>query len=100
MELPLNVALAAVGCWVLKDALMFRFVRKAYEPGDGRTPRDVRGAIGTATEEVAPEGYVRIGSELWRGRLAEGSEPVAKGECVRVVEVHGLMVVVEREAQV
>lgn len=78
---------------------MFRFVRKAYEPGDGRTPRDVRGALGIATEEIEPEGYVRIGSELWRARLAEGCETITKGESVRVIEVRGLMVVVEREAQ-
>ncbi|MBW2396327.1 MAG: NfeD family protein [Deltaproteobacteria bacterium] len=98
MELPLNVALTAVGCWVLKDAVMFRFVRKAYEPGDGRTPRDVRDALGTATEEIESEGYVRIGSELWRARLAEGCESIAKGEAVRVVDVRGLTVVVDKEA--
>lgn len=96
MGLPTKVALAAVGLWLLKDALMFRFVRKAYEPGDGRIPRDVRDALGIATEQLEREGYVRIGSELWRARLAEGCPPIARGDSVRVVDVRGLTVVVDR----
>ncbi|MCP5066886.1 MAG: hypothetical protein GY946_09990 [bacterium] len=97
MELPLNVALTAVGLWMVKDAVMFRFVRKAYEPGDGRTPRDVRDCRGVATEEIGPEGYVRIGSELWRARVTEGCPPIAEGGAIRVLEVRGLTVVVDRE---
>lgn len=98
MDLPWKVALMAVGLWLLKDAIMFRFVRVAYEPGDGRIPRDVRDASGIATEPFEREGYIRIGSELWRARLAEGCPPVAKGESVRVIDVRGLTVIVDRSA--
>jgi len=96
LELPANVALAAVALWMLKDVFMFRFVRKAYEPGNGRTPRDVRDALGIATEGLENEGYVRIGSELWRARRAEGCPPIAPGETVRIVDVRGLTVTVDR----
>ncbi len=97
LELPADVALVAVALWMAKDALMFRFVRKAYEPGDGRTPRDVRDALAVATDGLDSEGYVRIGSELWRARRAEGCPPIAAGETVRVVDVRGLTVLVDRD---
>jgi membrane protein implicated in regulation of membrane protease activity len=43
---------------------------------------------------VAGDGWVRVSGELWRARGAEGAAP---GEVVRVREVKGLTLVVERE---
>jgi membrane protein implicated in regulation of membrane protease activity len=48
-----------------------------------------------AEEGLAPDGYVRIGAELWRAELAGGS--AARGAVLRVVAVRGLTLVVEPE---
>ncbi len=95
-EVPAWIAACAVLLWMLKDAVMFPFVRRAYEPGDGRTPRDVNGALGVADETLDPNGYVRIGSELWRARGPTGAS-IGKGQTVRVTGVRGLTVSVEPE---
>jgi membrane protein implicated in regulation of membrane protease activity len=94
-EVPGWIALCAVGLWMLKDAVMFPFVRKAYEPGDGRHPRDLAGAAGTARDTLAPTGYVQISSELWRAQCLPGTERIEAGTAIRVVEVRGLTVLVE-----
>ncbi len=52
------------------------------------------GEEGVAETDLAPEGKVFIHGEIWD---AVGEEPVKKGERVRVKEVRGLRVVVERE---
>ncbi len=55
------------------------------------------GCRGVTQDAVEPEGYVRIGSELWRGRLAPGEPPIARGASIRVVEVRDLDVIVRAE---
>ena len=61
----------------------------------------VVGATGVVTEELDPDGQVRVRSEVWRATLAEGaatSLPV--GSMIRVNEVRGLTLVVEPAAEV
>ena len=95
-DVPIRVCLTAVGLWILKDMIMFPFVRKAYEPGDGRLPREVNGALGAAHEDLDPTGYVRIGSELWRAECQSDHAPIPKGHPIQVVEVRGLTVTVAK----
>jgi len=70
---------------------------------DDLSPADARaivgadalvGAVATARDRLDPEGYVRIGHELWRARVRGGA--VEKGGAVRLLEVRGLTLVVER----
>ena len=80
--------------WVVKDAVMFPFVKSAYEPSDEGVSNLV-GARAVASDRLDPAGWVRLGPELWRAELARGHEPVAKGTVVRVCAVNGLVVTVE-----
>jgi len=52
------------------------------------------GQQGTALSALAPEGTVRVGSEVWSAR-AEGG-PVAAGEAVQIVNVEGVTLRVKR----
>lgn len=52
--------------------------------------------LGYATSDVALNGQVQLGSELWTAGLAEGSDPVCKGDQVEVVAVQGLRLVVRK----
>jgi membrane protein implicated in regulation of membrane protease activity len=81
--------------WIVKDAIMFPFVRVAYEPHSDGGALALQGRSAVAEEALSPGGYVRMGSELWRAELTRGS--AAAGETVRVVEVDGLTLMVERE---
>jgi membrane protein implicated in regulation of membrane protease activity len=94
-DLSRTLAAAIFALFVLKDAVLFPFVRVAYEPRSGGGAEALVGQRARAEEELAPEGYARIGAELWRAELARGSAP--RGAVLRVVAVRGLTLVVELE---
>jgi membrane-bound ClpP family serine protease len=89
------VAWTLVGVFVGKDVVMFPLVRASYEPM-AATHGHV-GDAGVADGAIDPDGWARIGPELWRARLAPGAPAIAAGEPLRVVAVDGLVVVVEPE---
>jgi membrane protein implicated in regulation of membrane protease activity len=93
--LPDWAAAGIIALWVIKDAILFPFVRIAYQPGSGGGAASLVGARGTAQEKLDPSGYVRISAELWRAELRSGSPPVERGHRVRVLGVRGLTLVVE-----
>lgn len=90
------VALAAFVLWVVKDVVLFPFVRRAYEPdGGGDAASALLGAVAVAQEELAPSGYVRLRAELWRAELGPERPPVPAGGRVRVTGLRGLTLLVE-----
>jgi membrane-bound ClpP family serine protease len=95
--LPDWAAAGIIGLWVIKDAVMFPFVRIAYQPGSGGGAASLVGARGTAQDALRPSGYVRVSAELWRAELPPGAAPVEPGDRVRVLGVHGLTLVVESD---
>lgn len=84
-------AAAGVAIWTLKDVFMFPYVWRAYAPRADGGPHDLRGRTG----RTAGDGYVRLGAEHWRARFLDGGE-LDDGAPIRVVEVEGLTLVVER----
>ena len=93
--LPDWAAVGIIAVWVVKDVVMFPFVRIAYQPGSGGGGASLVGARGTAQDPLRPSGYVRISSELWRAELRPGAPSVKQGDRIRVLEVRGLTLVVE-----
>lgn len=63
-------------------------VRTGQESFPGRT--------GIARTQIAPQGQVQLGSELWSAELFEGETPIEKGESVQVVNVEGLRLLVRK----
>jgi membrane protein implicated in regulation of membrane protease activity len=79
--------------WLAKDVILYPILRPAYEPGPGHGTEMLIGASGTATDELAPRGMVRVGSELWSAEVAsEGS--ISKGSAIVVEEVDGFTLLV------
>ena len=96
--LSVRLALALFAVWLLKDAVLFPFLRVAYEPGGGGGADALVGARGIASQSLDPRGYVRVGAELWRAEVADGARPIPRGGGVRVRNVRGLTLEVEPEA--
>jgi membrane-bound ClpP family serine protease len=95
-ELSISAAALVLGLWILKDLALFPVLRVAYEPAGGSGgAENLIGALGTVSAELAPEGWVRIGAERWRARVAREHAPVAVGAAVRVAAVEGLLLRVE-----
>jgi membrane-bound ClpP family serine protease len=85
--------------WVAKDAILYPFVWRSYNPSDpAALPYPMKNAKGVAIECIDPSGLVRVWGELWRAELSRGARRIEKGETVRVNARHGLTLRVEPEA--
>jgi membrane protein implicated in regulation of membrane protease activity len=83
--------------WIAKDVLLFPLVWRSYDSKRDEGTHPMKGGRGIAVERLAPTGYVRVGGELWKGRLSEGVFSIEKGQKVNVKEIRGLTVIVEPE---
>jgi membrane-bound ClpP family serine protease len=94
LELPAWLTWSLVGLWVAKDAAIYPFVWRSFDPGYPATLHSLDGERGVATERLDPAGYIRVRGELWRAELAHGARPVEKDEPVQVESTRGLTVIV------
>lgn len=97
VDLPLWAALGIFLVWVIKDMVLFPFVRQAYESSGRTGAEQLIGAEGIATEPLAPSGYIRVGRELWRAEALGTDTPIAPGSRVRVQGVRGLTLLIHPE---
>lgn len=96
-DLPAGVAWLLLFAWVAKDIAMYRAVRVAYQPGPPHGSEALVGSCGVALGPLEPDGWVRIGAERWRARVAAPNRPVPGGTPVRVRAVDGFTLMVEAE---
>ena len=95
LDVPAWLAAGVLVAWVIKDYALYPFLRFAYE-ADHRLPIErMVGHIGTAAQELAPSGYVRVRGELWRAQTAN-NESVDRGERVEVTDLDGTTLIVRR----
>jgi membrane protein implicated in regulation of membrane protease activity len=90
IALPLWVAIGLVVLWVVKDFVLYPFVRTAYEPNVRTGSTQLIGARGVAQQRLAPHGYVYVHGERWRATAEPSDVPIAPGTPVRVRAAHGL----------
>jgi membrane protein implicated in regulation of membrane protease activity len=95
-----GVAAGLFGVWLAKDLALYPLLRRAYDPAPSRMVGAERllGAEGTVEHEDGRHGWVRVRGELWRAGVEPDGAPLARGERVRVLDVRGLELVVERVA--
>lgn len=82
--------------WIIKDILMFPFIWRSYDTSSDNKVHGLKGKKGTVTRRLDPEGYVRIGGELWRAVLDDNGI-AEKGENVVVISRTGVTVKVKHE---
>jgi len=92
--LPAWLAWSVVGLWLAKDAALYPFVWRSYDPGHPATLHSLDGEHGVATERLDRSGYIRVRGELWRAELAPEARPVDEGEPVQVQATRGLTLIV------
>jgi membrane protein implicated in regulation of membrane protease activity len=99
VDLPSWIFWGALAIWVVKDAVLYPFVWRAYDWDHAADTNAMLGGRGTAKERLAPSGYVQVRGELWKAELAEGSQPVEEGEPILVQEIRGLTLIVRPAAE-
>ncbi|WP_297474989.1 nodulation protein NfeD [Thermococcus sp.] len=79
--------------------LFFLFGAAAVVRAHRRKPEagkeEMIGEVGKVVEDLDPEGVIKLHGELWKARSRDGSV-IRVGERVKVVEVNGLTLTVER----
>jgi membrane protein implicated in regulation of membrane protease activity len=96
--IPLWVAQALFGFWVVKDLAMYPWVRRAYEREPSGGAATLVGVKGVALNRLAPEGYVKVKGELWRARAEPSDRPIEPQTAIRVRGAEGMRLIVERES--
>jgi membrane protein implicated in regulation of membrane protease activity len=86
--------------WVVKDAVLFPFVWRAYDRSQERSMQKMIGKKGVAKERLDPSGYIQVHGELWKAELMEGAPPVEEGEPVRVEGIRGRVLLVRGESKI
>lgn len=82
--------------WIVKDAVLFPFVWRAYDWERAGRSRSMIGEHAIARERLAPAGYVQIRGELWRAEKIADGPPIEVGQRVRIVKMEGLTLFVEQ----
>ncbi len=95
VDLPAWIFWGSLTIWVVKDAVLYPFVWRAYDWDRSKDSNSMVGAKGIAKERLAPSGYIQVRGELWKAELAEGVQPVEEGKPVLVQEIRGLTLIVE-----
>ncbi|HWR50480.1 MAG TPA: NfeD family protein [Bryobacteraceae bacterium] len=93
------IAWLLFGLYVAKDFLLYPVLKRSYEARWKPGPAHLIGERGTAVEDIAPEGYVRVRGEMWMAEAAAGASIPAEAR-VRVQAVRGKMLVVALEGPV
>jgi len=76
--------------WLAKEVVIFPFVWHAHDPQRPGISRTMIGALGIVKERLDPAGYIQVAGELWKAERIETTQPIEKGELVRVVKMKGL----------
>jgi membrane protein implicated in regulation of membrane protease activity len=92
--IPQWLAVLGFFAWVLKDLLLYPFLRPAYETGVKTGSAALIGARGMAEENLAPHGYIRVRGELWRAVATPADQVVNAGTEVEIVSAEGMRVFV------
>jgi membrane-bound ClpP family serine protease len=87
------IVIITIILWMLKDFVLFFFVWKAYEVSSGIPLAEK----GVTIEDLDPEGYVEVGSELWRATTGDENVRIDKGIRVIIKSVRGLTLLVVPE---
>jgi membrane protein implicated in regulation of membrane protease activity len=98
--IPTWVVWSVVALWIAKDAALYPFVWRSFDPEYPATLHSLNGEHGIATERLDRSGYVRVRGELWRAELARGARAVEKDERVTVQAMRGITVIVVAVSEV
>lgn len=94
--LPVWLFRSVIAFWIIKDAVLFPFVWRAYDWERPGLNRSMIGERGIAKERLAPSGYVQIHGELWKAEKIGDRSPIEMGQSVKIVNMEGLTLFVEQ----
>lgn len=89
-------ASSVVVIWILKDAILYPFVKSAYEGGEHGV-RAMVGLTGEVLFPLNPEGKIRVKGEVWKAR-SENLDEIQSGASVIIVGSEGRTLLVKKDS--
>lgn len=86
----------SIALLIMKDVILFPFVWRAYDGRKATGTHALIGKRGTVIEPLNPAGYVRVNGEIWKAEIVGQGRVIEKGEFIRVEEVEGFHLIVDR----
>ena len=80
--------------WVVKDWILYPWLRSAYEVSSRTGSKALIGCKGVTESHLAPEGFVRVRGELWRAVATPCDRKISTGIKVEIVDADGMKVFV------
>jgi len=88
-ELPRPLLVGAFALFLVKDFVIYPWVRSAYEHTEHDPGSEMLAARGVVIVSLDPVGWVQVGSERWRAETVDDALPLAPGTAVEVFRVRG-----------
>ena len=93
--LSLSVAWTILCLWIVKDIALFPFLRRSFDTDLAGQMNSMVGEKGIVTDRLNPSGRLLVRGELWQAELLDHSLSADPGQEVSVLDVRGLILVVE-----
>jgi membrane protein implicated in regulation of membrane protease activity len=87
-------AVICFAAWMLKDWVLYPWLRSAYEASTRTGSKTLIGYKGVAESHLAPEGLIRVRGELWRAVAIPCDLVIQTGVAVEVIDAEGMTVFV------
>ena len=87
-------ALICFGAWMLKDLLLYPWLRSGYEGSSRTGSKTLIGCKGVVESPLAPDGLIRVRGELWRAVAIPRDIVIQTGIAVEVIDASGMTVFV------
>lgn len=94
VNLPVWWGIALVASWVIKDAVLYPFLRNSYDSDSPDAIDQLIGLDGVAIEPLAPQGYIRVRGELWLAEPYSAGITIGRNRPVTVDSVQGTVLLV------
>ncbi len=92
--ISLSGAVICFAAWMLKDWVLYPWLRSAYEVSTRTGSKTLIGHKGVAESHLAPEGLIRVRGELWRAVAIPRDLPIQTGIAVEIIDADGMTVFV------
>ena len=89
--LPLWLAAILMVADIVKDIVLYPYLRRAYETTESMPAERLIGERAVIRQALTPEGYVLVRGELWRARTLDPKTPIDSGSGVVIVGVRGTL---------
>ena len=94
VNLPVWWGIALVASWVIKDAVLYPFLRNSYDSDSPDAIDQLIGLDGVAIEPLAPQGYIRVRGELWLAEPYSAGVTIGRNRPVTVDSIQGTVLLV------